>query len=541
VTDKNCVRVYVLACSLSVVLFSACASAPKQESALAYVDGDPVTISDIKYSIEVAHRRENLTGARKLDIPGYVQKEIDDRLFVQEARRMGMDEYPEVEQKVKAYVLRESVVRLYNEEVLEKVTVTDQEVNDYYLKNYDRFSLDIIELHSREDAETIMTALHNGANFGELSRDHPASFPKGGLDEYVYTALTMPLSVYNAVSPLEPGEFSNVVEVNNNYYIMKLIKREAPPADKLNEVRKGIEGRIRNEKIKEVSDAYLSQLHKEANIIIDGELLSSIQFGKGTGEKETWMKDERPLIKVNGEVLTAGRFAAMLSRSDRTTKDTTLKRWLDRKLVDQEALKRRYEEKTDLGDKVKAYRNRLVGKVFSDTMIASKIVVTDSEVRDYYLSHQDLYRMPVRYKIQQISLQSREEADDVSKSLLNGASFSWLAKEKSKDSYASRGGVMGWKMKDGLDRTLADVIDTFNPGDVSPVLYADGHYRIVRLMERTESKPEEFDKVKDLAYQAVYREKYMELYTGYLEKLRKKAVILVNNEAVRSLEQRFQN
>ena len=540
-TNRKSIGLYVLVCSLSVVLSYGCASAPGQDAALAYVDGDAVTISDLEYSIEVAHRREDLSGARKLDIPGYVQKEIDDRLIVQEARRMGMDEYPEVEQKMRAYVLRESVVRLYNEEVLGKVTVTDQEVSDYYLKNYERFTLDIIELHSKEEAETIMTALHNGANFEGLSLEHPASFPKGNLDEYVYTAATMPLSVYSAVGPMEPGEFSKVIEVNDNYYIVKLIKREKPPVDKLNEARNGIESQIRNEKIKEQSDAYLARLHKDASITIDRELLSSIQFEKGTSEKEEWMKDERPLIEVNGEVLTAGQFAGMLSRSDSTAKDAALKRWLERKLVDQEALKRRYEEKTDLGSKVKAYRNRLISKVFSDNAIASKIVITDSEVKDYYLTHQDAYRMPVRYKLQQISLQSQEEADNVRKSVLNGASFSWLAKEKSTDSYASRGGTVGWKMKDSLDRTLADIIDTFKPGDMSPVLHSAGHYRIVRLMEKTDSKSEDFDKVKGLAYQAVYREKYMKLYTGYLEKLRKKAVITVNNEAVRSFENRFQN
>ena len=181
-TNRKSIGLYVLVCSLSVVLSYGCASAPGQDAALAYVDGDAVTISDLEYSIEVAHRREDLSGARKLDIPGYVQKEIDDRLIVQEARRMGMDEYPEVEQKMRAYVLRESVVRLYNEEVLGKVTVTDQEVSDYYLKNYERFTLDIIELHSKEEAETIMTALHNGANFEGLSLEHPASFPKGNLD-----------------------------------------------------------------------------------------------------------------------------------------------------------------------------------------------------------------------------------------------------------------------------------------------------------------------------------------------------------------------
>ena len=134
-----------------LVLLWGCASAPKKDDTLAFVDGDPVTRRDLEYSLEIAHRREDLSTARELNINQYVEKLIDDRLIVHEARRMGIDEYPEVEEKVRDYVLRESVVRLYSEEVLEKVFVTDEEINDYYKTNYERFTLDIIEAGTEED------------------------------------------------------------------------------------------------------------------------------------------------------------------------------------------------------------------------------------------------------------------------------------------------------------------------------------------------------------------------------------------------------
>jgi hypothetical protein len=63
---------------------------------LAFVDGDPVTKGDLEYSLEIAHRREDLSSAKALDISQYVEKLINDRLIIHEARRMGMEEYPAV-------------------------------------------------------------------------------------------------------------------------------------------------------------------------------------------------------------------------------------------------------------------------------------------------------------------------------------------------------------------------------------------------------------------------------------------------------------
>ena len=56
-----------------------------------------------------------------------------------------MDKYPEVQQAVAAYVLRESVVRLHDEEIVQKVSVTEKEIKDYYEKNYENKEFDSVK------------------------------------------------------------------------------------------------------------------------------------------------------------------------------------------------------------------------------------------------------------------------------------------------------------------------------------------------------------------------------------------------------------
>src|SRR4030042_602786 len=164
-----CSMLYAL-CSL--IIFCGCASLPQKENILAVVNGEPITEEDMKYSLQIAHRREDLSSAGTLNLSQFVQKLIDDRLIIQEAYRMGMDEYPEVQQALQAYILRESVVRLYNEEIVRKVTISKNDIGSYYKRNYEQFVLSTIEVDSEEKAQEILEQLKKGIDFGELARKY---------------------------------------------------------------------------------------------------------------------------------------------------------------------------------------------------------------------------------------------------------------------------------------------------------------------------------------------------------------------------------
>jgi parvulin-like peptidyl-prolyl isomerase len=525
--------------SFIVLALWGCASVPEQDDVLAVVDGEPVTNADLEYSLEIAHRREDLSTARELDIYSYVDKLINDRLIVQEARRMGMDEYPQVQEKVRGYILRESVVRLYSEEVLEKVSVTEEDIIHYYKVNYERFTLDLIETETEEYAEEILTKLEMGAPFEEFSSNYPPSIQGKKGNDFVFSRESMTPSMQDALDGLNPGEFSSVTKVRDRYYILKLISREDAPLDKLGNIRVNIEAALRKQKVNERSDEYLSELRREAPLYIDQELLLSIEFDTDSVEREQWLKDDRTLVKVNDDVLSAGSFVTMLPSSDRATKEKILNRWLDFKIVDQEALRRNYGEKTDLKERAERYKNEQIKKTFTHNMIASEIRIAEREMAEYYVSHKEEFTRPVQYKIQQISLKSEDKAGEVMNSLNEGANFSWMAKEKSVDSLASRGGIAGWELKENMHDPVKDIIDNLKPGDISPILHIEDTYRIIRLMEKTEKAVESFDRVKQRVYQELYREKYRERYDDYVAKLRKEANIKINDEAVRSFEAVF--
>jgi len=526
-----------LLCLLAVL---GCASVPGERAdALAWVDGEPVTRKDLEYSLQIAHRREDLSNAKQIDISRYVQKLIDDRLIVQEAQRMGLDDAPEVREKVREYILRESVVRLYDEEILGKVSVTGEEITNYYRENYEKYTLSVIEAGTENEAAEIMGKLQGGERFDNFAMEYASHSEKQKTKERVVKKKTLKRALQEAVAGLKPGEISSVIKDQDKYFIVKLLDRQAAPDEELASVRKSIEGALKDEKIKQRSAEYLVELRKKSDVKIDRELLASMKFQEGDKTREEWLNDKRPLVQANNMTLAAGDFAAMLPEKPLKSNEEILDTWLDRKMVDLEALSRHYDINTDLKDMVQRYKNELLKAAFARNVINPQIKISDRDTEDYYHGHQTEYTKPVKYRTQQITLKSSEDAQEVLNSLAGGASFSWLARTKSKDSFASAGGVTDWKTKDQLPGPVKDIIDNLNVGDISPVLPIDGEYLIFRLMETSGFEVEEFSSVKGLAYQAAYKDKFYEIYNAYLDKLKKDARIELNDDVVRSYEETF--
>ncbi len=532
--------VFLTFCLLSsIIIFSNCASFSNRTNILALVDGEPVTRDDLGYSLQISHRREDLSTTKQFDLSEYIQKLIDDRLIIQEARRMGLENSPDVQEKIRAFVLRESVVRLYNEEIVGKVYVTEEEVANYYKENYETLTLNIIAAGNEADAGEILRKLKSGEEFEKFVLDYESDSEKPKGKELVVKRKTLRPAMQEAASVLKPGEISGVIKDKDKYYIIKLLDRQAASDEELESEKGGIKSALKDQHIKDQSEKYLLQLREKAAVKIDRELLASIKLDEVEKTREEWSKDIRPLVQANNMTLTVGDFAAVLPENLVKSKEEILDNWLDFKLVDMDALSRQYDVNTDLKDAVQRYKNVLLKNAFTRSVINPSIKMTEKDAEEYYMSHQEEYVKPVKYKIQKITLNSREDAQEALNSLTGGANFSWLAKAKSKDSFASVGGVTEWQTKELLPDTAREIIDELKQGDISPILQNDSEYLIFRLMEKSGMEVEAFSNVKTSAFKAAYDEKFRETYNGYIDKLRKEARIELNEEAIRAFKETF--
>lgn len=514
-----------------------CASLQKKERVLAVVDGDPITEGDIEYSLTVSHRREDLSSAGDLKLSEYVEKLVDDRLIIDEARRSGLDQLPEIKKAIEAFILREAVVSLHDEEIVNKVSVTDSEIKEFYRENYEQVTLGLIEVASEEVAAEIINQLQQGEYFEDIAKAYSIHISRENGGTVVYKKGTIPTYFVEAIALLQPGEFSDSIHIMNKYYIVKYFGEEqAAWGEEFDKLRGRIETTIRKQKGKERSDEYLDSLRQKAMIKINEDLLAEIQLDGGTEEREKWAEDTRPLVEIDNTTLTAGDFVRIARPSTRKTKEDILKIWIDRKLVDMEALSRHYELEPQLKRMIYRYENQLLKDMFIKRAIVPQITITEEMAKEYYENNPESFVRPDFYNIQQIMVKDEGEAQIILENLQNGADFSWWAKTKSIDSFASKGGNTGWLPKSALPEPVKEIIDTLKPGDLTPILEIHPNYMIARLKDKTIGEVKKYDEVRNDAYKACFREQVQEIISDYVNTLKSDSEIVIYDEEIEKLE-----
>jgi peptidyl-prolyl cis-trans isomerase C len=540
---ESCQEVVVYILLSLLVIFSGYGFSFKKASdkVLARVNGSPITEDDLIYAIEIEHRREDLSGAKKLDIRGFLKRMIDEKLIIEEARSMGFEDTLLVKKKVHDFIVRESVVRLYKDEIASKIKVTDEEVREFFKKNYEKYNLRIIEVGTKEKAEEIMGMLKKGEDFGELAKRYSTHYSAkdGGKVTYTRLVLSQFPIFESVVAKLKPFEISEPVEINGKFYIIQMLGKEAPSEEELKEKKSAIRERIRKIKEEKKSQEYLEHLRQKADIEINRELISLIyKTAKEKGVDEL-KNDQRPVVKVNGDILTVGDFLIM-------TKDATVehymrlvKRWIDNKLVDQEALSRHYDEKEPLKQMIQRYKDQILKRVFIANIVIPQIRVDEERLRQYYEEHKEKYRTPTLYRIQQITVKSLKEAEEILSEIKKGADFSWLAKRFSRDRFASSSGMVGWKRKSQMPAQLSKLIDQMKVGDVTEPIKTGEVYRLVRLEDKKEGRIKRFEEVKEEVRKDYIDQEIKRILDEYLRQLRKDAEIEVFEEAIERFEKRF--
>lgn len=161
----------------------------------------------------------------------------------------------------------------FREKVLVDVTVSEEEIKDYYDKNQKEFKNDTIKashilLDTREEAEEVLAKAKTGENFAELAKKYsvePDAETSGGdLGEFGYGAMVEPFE--QAAFALDKGEISDIVETQFGYHIIKVFDKTIVDVTSFEEVRDQIENNLLYDKQKVKYNQILTELREQAEI-----------------------------------------------------------------------------------------------------------------------------------------------------------------------------------------------------------------------------------------------------------------------------------
>jgi peptidyl-prolyl cis-trans isomerase C len=127
----------------------------------------------------------------------------------------------------------------------------------------------------------------------------------------------------------------------------------------------------------------------------------------------------------------------------------------------------------------------------------AKAAVTDAEMRKVYDEAIAQVKSEPEVHARHILVETEDEAKAVVAELKKGADFAELAKTKSKDPGSADGGDLGYFTKDQMVPEFSEVAFKLEKGALSEPVKSQFGWHVIKVEDKRNRQPPEFDKVKD--------------------------------------------
>jgi peptidyl-prolyl cis-trans isomerase C len=216
----------------------------------------------------------------QLDKSMVLDQMISEKLLIQEAKNMGLEEDNDVLEQIKKMAEQILVQALIEREILDKIKVNDEEVLEYYELNKDSFTekeqvyLYNILIETEEEAQDVLEQLKAGGDFSEIAIEKSTgpSAVQGGDLGYLTRGTIIP-EIEEVVFALELEELSEIIKTDFGFHILKITEKKPETVKTLEEVKEDIIQTLLPDKQKEAFENLLEELKSKSEIEINEEAL----------------------------------------------------------------------------------------------------------------------------------------------------------------------------------------------------------------------------------------------------------------------------
>lgn len=286
----------------------------------------------------------------------------------------------------------------------------------------------------------------------------------------------------------------------------------------------------------------------------------------GCGSEPT-AKKVPPLIQINDQVISKADFLAEFENS--LQKDQPLSgiereelqrsflvQLIDRELIHEEARRLNITlTEADVESALQSYRQDYPGTSFEamlqergltmeswraelkdslimekllDQSVYSRVSVSDDEVTAYYDANRDLFDRPAQVRARQIVVADEAKGKEILGMLRQGKTFAEAAAEYSLSPDAQQGGDLGFFGRGEMPPEFDDIVFDLPVNRLSGLVKSEYGYHIFLVEEKRKatrlSKQDAEEEIRSI----LEGSKKEEVYLGWLQELRAKAVIAVD-------------
>ncbi len=499
---------------------------------IALVNGEPILLKDLTKEMESFHREmsQEDTGDEKAEssVEGnYIEllnRIINTRLIVEEARNIGLDELPEIQEAIKEFSEKTMRNLLFNRHLDEAdLEAPEEDVEQVFREIVKEYRLSSLLFKQKESADNAAEELRSGkSDFDSLAKRLKKEGVAEGTEEggnFVKVQDLLP-HVFEVMKEMEVGSVSPVVNAGGGGYIIFKIEEVRYPYDPeaREQARQQVLSRLRIEALR----AYIESLEKKYSEF-DEPLLESIDFDAKEPGLDALLKDDRAVVTIEGEEpVTVGDVASALKKKffhgvERAVgklngkKMEVVSEIVEKRVLLKEALNLGLDKTEENRDKVLNYEQGLLFGALVTKAVSQDVNLTNEEVQDYYEKHKDDYTAPKMLSIESLVFKKLKYAEIAAEKLRKGTDLKWLREnaegqvDKDPEKLLDFGGRF-WTLK-GLPEGVRKVVADSTKGDIRIYESPEGDFYVLSIVGESPSKPKPFDAVKLSIANKLYGEK----------------------------------
>jgi len=194
-----------------------------------------------------------------------------------------------------------------------------------------------------------------------------------------------------------------------------------------------------------------------------------------------------------------------------------------------------------MSDLEESFRRQISIRKLQDMEIRSQVVISPTEIEEYYKSHQSEFAEEESVETLSITIRKSEEAskkglvdeaarqkiDQIEKRILGGESFEKLAQEFSEDANAKQRGSVGWVKRGVMLPSIDKALFELKEGGISPVLETSLGYHLFKVEEKKVSRIPPLDEVRDKIRTILFHQEAQARFKDWIEELKNRAYISV--------------
>lgn len=524
------------------------------KKAVASVNGEPIALDE--YARQFASIHEGATGneqVSKKDPGELLERMVRIALVVQEAENIGLDDLPEFKAAIGSF--QEDTLKnlLFQDRLRTVVKADPKEIDKVYKNLVKEVKIASILLDTEEDAKSLVSLIKETGDFpGSVDKYIGQGKGKGSSSASFLKADELSPDVARLISGMKPGDVSPIIRIGNKFTIIKVEAFRFPDnPEKRKEAGKQALNLKRDAELRK----YVKSLEKKY-VKYDDKLMKTLDFEAEASGFATLLKDERPLVRIQGEkpvtvkdlaealqkIYFHGIEQAIQQKRVNTKKQQALEQIVVKRIVHKEAMRRKFDRSPSFTERAREFRKELLFGIFVQKVIDPENRVSDDELKSFMKEHIAEYTVPEQILVDLLVFANKGDAEEAIVKLRNGADFQWLRSNAS-------GQVDPSRVKDLMDLSgkilprsempgvIGQAIAGAGEGDFRLQADPDGNFLVIAVRHVDPPRPEEFEKVKDRLAVRVFNQKRVKALEGWMDKLKEasKVEIYVQGPQLRKL------